>query len=116
MAVRPGFFLPFIGKLIDPALPEAVILLYRKGLLLIRTGSGRIVSVVKGNRRILRVSQKKIPETERGYGGRRSPEIRRGLRLSQTYELSIPRLAKYALRNAKSSYSRKSETPEKAGQ
>ena len=55
----------------------------------------------KGYRRILRVSQKRSPETERVYGSSRPPKIRRGLRLSQTYELSIPRLAKHDLRNAK---------------
>ena len=54
-----------------------------------------------GNHRILRVSQNKSPITQRGYEGRRPSEIRRGLWLSQTHVLSIPRLAKHALRNAK---------------
>ncbi len=33
--------------------------------------------------------------------GPQAPEIRRGLRFSQTHKLSIPRLAKHTLRNAK---------------
>ena len=58
------------------------------------------IRTIKGNRSILQVSQKKSPKTQRGYGGLRPPEIRRWLRLSQTHELSIPRLAKHARRNA----------------